>query len=321
MWHLVYRSSVPECPPQSELERQVVRRIGWNPFAPDGQAMLEVAVTRRGRRLEATVVHLERGGGSVVGERSVATSSGDCGELISVLGLALSIVVDPLGGAPPPVAKPVDRVHSVTPPAPSVDATTPEPTGPAPAAAGPGTAVPSGSGRTRGHLREPGAGATVQWRGFGLVSAGVGAAPAPVLGGALGAGIQRGPWGAALEGAVDRAASLELAGGGQLETARAFGGLSVVRSLGAWSVGALLHAGMRRGATTGLARPRSERTPYLAAGGRISLARPPAGRLRSLLRLDVLVALTRATYHVDGEPAWTSPGVSASLGLGVEWGR
>ncbi len=320
-WRLVYRAGTPGCPPQRELERQVSGRVGWQPFHRDGQAVIEVAVAAASPGLRASIVHMEHVDGAVLGERTVSTSSGNCEELVSVVGVAVCIVVDPLGGGSSRSPVPRQRWPA------------PGPGGGAAAAAARSSEVPRSGGLSvsDGALGQV-ASATVpsgasprasqRWRSsvFGLLGGGLGGAPVPTVAGAMGLGVARGRARGSLEGTWERAGGLDVSGGGELTAARRFGALSVGWQVGHWRLGPLLQAGVRTAATRGLATTRTDHELYLAAGARVGVVLPAAGRLRSLLSVDLLAPLTRTTYRVDGVPVWTTPALAGGLALGVEWG-
>ena len=107
------------CPERAAIMSAVAVRLGYVPWRPDAERIVEVTMRRRGRGLEARMLLRDRAG-KVKGQRRIRSASRDCKELAAAMELAISIAIDPLSlGRSAPASRP-------TPPAPdSAPAPTP----------------------------------------------------------------------------------------------------------------------------------------------------------------------------------------------------
>jgi hypothetical protein len=271
------------CPDEETFRADVAGRLGRDPFADRSDRVIAVTLTRRGATLEGVIELHEPSGMATRRFRSLV---GDCSELAAAVELALAIAVDAVeaptpsrpAGAPPRPPPPIDAV--TRPPAPR----------PAPA---PSLACEASVG----------------------VLGSVGSVPVASLGTTLQVAVGRGPLWLALEGRADFPAVRPLRTGaveGSLLAVSLAPGVRG-RSLAGYT---LLTAGALRAAGRGLDDARHVEAAFVAAGARAAYHRA-IGRLGLTLHLDLLVPLTETTLQVSGADVWTTPPVTASIGLKV----
>jgi hypothetical protein len=229
-----------------------------------------------------------RSNGAVDGLRALSSRDTSCRELASALLLVLSVAARTPETPPPPDARP--------PPSPA----TPSPTSVAIARAS-AALVP----------RPP-----LLLRAGAALFVTDGSLPSASAGGALSLGAARGPNALFLEIGVEAPRSLALTGG-QATVWRASAALVPCRSgqvlLGcALAIGGLLH-----GAGEGVSDARAATGPWLALGARLGAQFALAPTLALELRADAVVPVVRTRLLVGASAVWTTPAVSAALGLAL----
>jgi hypothetical protein len=174
-----------KCPDESFFRKAVVARLGYDPFFPWARKAVIVEVSGQGAWLRARAQILDEGG-VVLGERSLQSRSGDCAELMTAMGLTVSIALDDLDQA-------AAEAPAASEPAPGRDAPI------APAAERPeGHVAPAG---TRPSVPAPARPPQLTVALGGTGSAGIG--PAPTVGATAEAGLRGARWSATAEGRVD----------------------------------------------------------------------------------------------------------------------
>lgn len=129
-------ASAERCPGEPELRKAVAVRLGYDPFFPTANKTVIADVVRTDAGFRAKV-RIIRDDGVVRGERELATTGADCGELVAALALAISIALDDLDERPPVTpAEPPTTELAVEPLPPATAAERPA-TVPAPASATP----------------------------------------------------------------------------------------------------------------------------------------------------------------------------------------
>ncbi len=147
-------------------------------------------------------------------------------------------------------------------------------------------------------------------------SGGLGALPQPSAGLTVGAAVRWNTLSVGLEARFNPPGSVFLRGG-EIETSRQLGLLLACAHRGWFAACALATGGAMQVEGRGFDDPARATLPYLAAGAR-SLAELPLNDALSLRgHLDLSIPLLRHSLWVSGEPAWTSPPLSADLGVGV----
>lgn len=289
------------CPELATVQAGVAARLGYEPF--DGRAadLVRVAIQQSGHGLEARI-EMSDAKGSPKAERRLMSHQRDCAELASSVELAVSIAIDPFRLSPSPphqesiVARPGESpddsqgaLPKGTPSAvPSVSESA--------AASSPGRPL---SGRIEA----------------GLVG-GLGTAPSSTLGVSAGASLRAGDLSLGLEGRADHPASTSLRVG-EASTALLVASLVPCAHTRLVAACALVTAGALRAAGHGLVDERQVTLPYAALGARIAVAIPFTAKLSLVLHGDLAAPLTKTEVQVDGAAVWTSPILSAALGLGV----
>jgi hypothetical protein len=93
------------CAEASEVEADVVKRLGWNPFSPDGKSSIECHVTREDGVWTAAIEERDEQGARA-GYRVVTSPAESCASLGSAVGLAIALIVRSRGATPPPPPPP-----------------------------------------------------------------------------------------------------------------------------------------------------------------------------------------------------------------------
>jgi hypothetical protein len=290
--------ALDSCPDEAAVRNAVASRLGYDPFVDDGPRTVTARILASGRGLRYEVALLDGAAAQRGGKRELSTPGGDCGELASAMELAISIAIDPMVATraapapPPPTPQPQPQ-----PPAPP----------PPPAVAPPAVAVAT----------RPPTPASLE-TGVG-VQAAVGSAPGPAVGLSAWAGVRWPRASLSIEGRADFAggAAQSAAGGpGRVEASLLLGGVVPCVHRGAVLACAIIAAGALQGTGVGVAEPRKETTLYVAAGARLGARVRVAGPLSVGAHLDLLGTPTRTALRIDDRDVWTTPPLSAALGVG-----
>jgi hypothetical protein len=270
------------CPDDTTLRAEVADRLGYDPFRNTAELTVRAKVERDKGALVADVA-LEDAGGRRQGQRRIRGSFALCEPLISALALAISIAIDPLGGAPAPAAPPP---------------------------ASPPPAPPPGA-----DVAPPGIDLDFTAGGVSQVST----LPKPALGLALGARVSGQHFRLGVEAQATLAVTRAVTGGGRFDTARY--GLAVICCWRqGWLSGcAAVHGGVLRASGQAFSPSRSTAAPYLAPGPRVELELPIAGPIALRSFAGVEVPLVRAKVTVGDETVWKSPWVAATFGSMLVW--
>jgi hypothetical protein len=297
---LVYErgSGASACPTAEEVQSSVAARLGYDPFTSDAERTISARVDRVGAKLSARIELRDRSG-QVLGSRSLASTQLDCDELAAALALAITITVDPKylartesqPSAPEPAATPPPA--KTTPVRPR-----PPPTKPAPIVAPPQRPAWA----VRGTL--------------GVLGA-VGTAPAVAVGAIVGAGVRVDRWSLGLEGRLDAPASRDAAPGGRVSSALRSGSFVPCVHFGPALLCGLATAGELLGEGEGVTQPREDASFFAALGGRAALEIPAASPIALRTHADLQATLTEVHLELAGRRVWSTPPVSAALGLGI----
>lgn len=288
------------CPDGATIQAGVAARLGYEPFNDRADDCVRAIIQPSGHGLEARI-ELTDAKGSPKAERRLVSRQRDCAELASAVELAISIAIDPFRLGPSPAGQGVGaRALEVA------DEAAPGASANASQAAQVSSREPVVVSRPRPLVSQLGA------EGVG----GLGTAPSRTLGVAAGVGLRGGDLSLGLEGRADLPASTSLRVG-EASAALLVASLVPCVHLGKVATCALVAAGTLRAAGHGLVESRTVTLPYAAVGARVALAIPLTGRLSLALHGDVTAPLTQSKLQVDGTAVWTSPILSAALGLGV----
>lgn len=307
--HLVFSaaSAPATCPTAEALQSTVAARLGYDPFRPEATRAIEATIRKNGTALVAEIV-VHDPATRTAGKRRLSSASGDCVELGSAMGFALSVAIDPTSAMRPANAAPHPSPPTTAPPAPALpptDASVPAPPlAPAKDIATAPSVPPSTSPAMAVRL---GAGGSV------AVGATPNASFAPSL--LVGLGYGR--------------ASVDLEGRGHLpSSAEASPSGAVTASLLVASVVPCLHVRFAIGCLSGgvgrlsasghgVDLPARAFATYAEVGARLGFELPLTSALVARLTADALVPLTTTTLRLrDAEIASTSP-VVAALGAGL----
>lgn len=288
-----------ECPTVKVFRDRVAVRLGYDPFvdADDSSKSLLVDI-RGGQRLDAELVL--RDGATDLGRRTLSRADHHCDELVSQAAFAASVAIDPAALRGPQAPK---ETPSATKEVPAVSQ--------APAAS---TAKPT----------EP----------FNPVirvgpKVALGALPSAAFGMVLGASLRRRALSFGVEGRfffptdATRETSSARDPTVVLRTSLATGAFLACGHAAFSAIEPYLCAtvsvGAIRGESSQVASPRSDVSPYVAAGPRAGVALVLTDQLRVDAGADVPLSIALVRFRVDDRVVWTSPLVSASFGLGVSW--
>jgi len=280
-----------DCPDKETVLDAVRARLGFDPFREPAEIAIRASVTRTADELTADLrLSDDRSEG---GEKRLVSRRADCSELASAMELALSIAIDPLSvtgvapapASPPAPSRPITVFVETLAPAPLPSSSPPGPAGPPKFLLALGGAVGS-----------------------------VGTSLSPTLGFLGGFGLASERWSVSLEGRADLPASREVEGG-HITLSMLSGTLVPCLHRRPFS-GCLLASFLAlRGSGYDLDDARQLTTTLLALGSRVALELPSTGAFAVRAHADVLAPLARTTLKVGGQPVWTSPPVSVTLGV------
>lgn len=289
------------CPDLATVQAGVAARLGYEPFSDQADDLVRATVRPSGHGLEARI-EMTDAKGSPKAERRLVSRQHDCAELASSVELAISIAIDPFRLGPSPTgpgahaSKPHTLMHVDREDSPNARQVAALSSSELVAAAKPGRSLSTQVGAE-------------------LVG-GLGAAPSRTLGVAAGVGIRGGDLSLGLEGRADLPASTSLRVG-EASTALLVASLVPCAHVSRVATCAMVTAGALRAAGHGLVDSRTVTLPYAAVGARLALAIPLTARLALALHGDVTAPLTKSELEVDGTSVWTSPILSAAMGLGL----
>jgi hypothetical protein len=288
------------CPPEADLRQAVAVRLGYDPFFPAASKTVVAQISRvpKGFRGRVQIVGDD---GNVRGERDIATTGDDCGELTSAIALAVSIALDDLD-EPSPSGPP-------DPPAPAAEPIPPAATpSPEPARAQPREGQPT---------TKPSPTATrMELTGSVGPTISIGTAPV-VLGAGVALGLQFPRVAARLDVRAEHTFSQEMATGGQVSTdvALAIGSLCLRFGLPFACAGG--GAGIIWSHTEGLARPASDRALVPIMALRLGVQAPLGARFYLEPSIEAGGNFTPQRVVVDGRSGYEVPALWGVLGVHV----
>jgi hypothetical protein len=142
----------------------------------------------------------------------------------------------------------------------------------------------------------------------------VGALLAPSLGFLAGIGLASQRWSVSLEGRADLPSSREVEGG-RINLSALAATIAPCLRRGPFAGCALASAVALRGSGQDLDASEQVTTSGVALGARAAFELPRTGTFAIRAHLDVVSPITRTTLNVGSRPVWTSPPVSAALGV------
>jgi hypothetical protein len=83
-----------QCPEQAVIERQVQLRLDRDPFEPDANHIIHVLVSSDGASWHVRLV-VQDNTGKALGQRVLDVSADNCGEVVTAVGLAIALAIDP----------------------------------------------------------------------------------------------------------------------------------------------------------------------------------------------------------------------------------
>jgi len=288
-----------DCPDELELRNAIAGRLGYDPFEPTAPRLVLATIARDATGLHADI-EIRGDDNTVLGTRRLSAARNDCRELGSAMELAISVAIDPLSLSRPPLPP------APPPPPPAA----PEPIAPQPQ---PPPPPPTAAVAVETRVARP-----LSLRASASLLSSLGAGPAIDAGFAVQIGLRSGMVSLGLEGRGDLPASAtELPTGGGVQSSLLLAALvpcihyRVARGCAVAGAGELYGSGIH------VDQPHDQHTFYAAAGARAGIELHLAGRLSLDVHVDLLGTLTRTTLRLANMDVWTTPPVSAALGVGV----
>jgi hypothetical protein len=90
-----------DCPDAAAIEAEVAVRLGDNPFQRPPSQFIEATVTRQAERFQVAIA-MRGADGKLIGNRSLASASGDCRSIATAAALTIAILIDPDAMLRPP---------------------------------------------------------------------------------------------------------------------------------------------------------------------------------------------------------------------------
>jgi hypothetical protein len=311
-------TSASSCADEKEFRSKVSARLGYMPFREHAALVLTVHLAQADLGFKAAVRY-EDATAHANSTRKFSSTATDCAELIESIALAVSIVLDPLErkrSLPPAsnssvglsspladdAAPPVALLHAPI----ATPNRTPTSTAddPAPETSSEQAVTKSGN--------QPAAVETT----FGSLAA-VAAAPSPSVGFTMGLGLKWMRASVALEGRLDLPASSPDFGGRRVQSSLLVGALVPCFRPGPIWLCTVFGAGSLRGTGEGAATTFNEMTFYATAGPRAGVEWAPSSAFALVAHADLLAVLTRTELRINGVPLWTTPPVTAGIGLRI----
>jgi hypothetical protein len=93
------------CPDAAAIEAEVAERLGWDPFARAPTQFVEAIATQKPTGFEVAIA-MRASDGTLLGNRSLTSSPGDCRSIATAAALTIAILIDPDALARAPAPKP-----------------------------------------------------------------------------------------------------------------------------------------------------------------------------------------------------------------------
>ena len=295
------------CPGDRAMHDALLVQIGRDPIVPVASTKVVVRISRRGDVFLGEMERLDPAGRRLWSHAPMRDS--DCARLIELMGLSISIEIDPLGGPappPPPPESPAPASASATPSAtPFVSVSFP--------------VAPPSSARDEPADRAARAdsGDPMPFRAGARAALVLGSMPSPNLGVAVDLGVRFSSVSLSLEGRAVLPAEREVDAGKGVATSLLTLALAPCVHMDVALVCVLAEAGSLRASGKRVDHPANADALYLAGGGRLGLEIPVFQHLAARLSADLTGTLRPATFHLAGQEVWTAPPVAAALGGGV----
>ena len=297
-----------DCPSERALRAAVEQRLGYDPF--DTAAASAVIFGVRADH-KAFVVRIERidDQGVSLGVRELRSRGEGCDELVQAAALSLSIALDPVAAS---------QVHPVAPP--PAEAPAPPPESP-PVVILPlvVAAVPTEPARDRAVAPSPPPRPSLLtgWHLGAFAENAWGVAPGATGGGAVHGGV------GVRHGSLDLEAHYEAPGGeaaAQGGTVRSWliaASLVPCGRLGLFSLCGVAALGRLQASSTGVTSPETRNAAFASLGGRLGLEVPLTPLLAFAVHGELAGNVTRATFQLDGTPAWRAPALLGGFAAGA----
>jgi len=282
------------CPDRTSFENLVAARLGYSPFEPSALREVSVSIALETDALLATIRLTEDS--TLVGERELRASAGECESLATAVATAVSIALDPrsaTGPMPPPApAEPKPKPAASEPEAP------PEP--PAP---------PPSSPEKESVLRF-----VAELSGIG----GLGITPGPSLGGMARIGVRTDIWSVGAEGRVETTlGAVSLDSGDRVSAVAMSAGLVPCAHLDPAFGCLAVYVGAFQGQGESVENPRIQSTVTSALAARAGVGWPVIEAIHLRAHVEVGVPLVRTELLIEDQAVWDASPLYASAGVGV----
>jgi hypothetical protein len=278
----------------------VAARVGYDPFFPYASVTILADVERVGDRLEGRIKLLDDKG-VVRGARTLREPIDHCAELVSAMGLAISIALDTVAAPPsaePPAESPIPANPPTTEPPEAARADRP-PEAEAPPASAPAPAL------------RP-------FVGIGVLGT-TGSEPNATLGMSVFGGARWRWMSATLDARADLPGTTQGPNGGTVEAQLLVGSIVPCAHLSVFASCILVSAGILHASGANVSAPDSRDLFYLGLGARLGLEVPVGRSLVVPIFAEARAPLTRPTLHIADGEAWRAPALTAAAELGLKW--
>lgn len=301
------------CPREHRFRSMVSEQLGYDPFRSAAPLTIATRASRSpGGELRGSIEWFDVSGARR-GERQLSSDEGDCAALARAMSFAIAVQIQLLAQeAESAVAAPKASSGHETAQPPSA------PSRPSPArqgvrdGRGPEAAL-GASEASRGE-REP---LIVLLGGGPFVALGMAPRAAP---GVRAFAAARHDWFLLELGAEATApASYSTSDTAGFDEHVALGSVAGCLVLGAWSICSVNKIGRVYVRGFGVELPREASGTMMLTGGRLTLSRELAGRWLAAPRVECLLPMGSWDVTLNRRRVWTTPGVSASLGIDLAW--
>jgi hypothetical protein len=297
--------AVPGCPAARDFEAVVTQRLGYSPFRPDAPERVVVRIEASGRALEGRL-EWRNATDQWIGDRLLPSRSGDCGELVRVMGFALALQVQLMAGIVAPAETPTAEE-------PQTPQTATTPSAPPTEVVAPPSPLVNVEHETR--LSPSGTGPSIA-AGAGA-AVGIGATPTAVAIGRLFGTVAWSHVAVELGAELSVPSVMHRADGAGFSEQLLLGSLAACGLRSPWSACLVGKVGEIRVTGEGVDVPASSSGVLIQTGLRLGVTYPLGRHAHVAAHVDGLALLNRGVVTLDSMAAWTTPRVAANLGVDV----
>jgi hypothetical protein len=289
------------CPDATDFGAVVAEHLGYVPFQMEANERVVIRIEPSGRALEGRI-EWRNDAGRWAGDRAFPSRTGDCGELVHVMGFAVALQFQLLATS----AAPPEPQRLAAPPA---KAQTP-PATPAPPTLS--ARPPSGS---QGDLTARGPPSEASIAVGAGASAGVGLSPGVAALARLFGSVAWTRVAVELAAEISVPATTHRSDGAGVSEQVLLASLAGCGVRARWSACLLGKVGEIRAVGEGVNVPATASGVFVQGGVRLAVNQMLGRRTQIALHADGLAAMTRGIVTLDSLPVWTTPRVAATFGI------